>query len=294
MKIVVTGTEVTLDTCTLAFQNNNLVDTVSIIVDTDETWQYKLDVKFPTTDGKSDNLYNIIDLPREGNTCTVTLQAPMLPFRGRYIMQLRGISGDRVYHTNTFAVWVEYSIDPSNAYDPIPSEFYQIEQAVTKQAAEAKQSAAQSVEASMQSAEHATAAKRSEDNAKLYETGAKSAQVDADAANEAAQSSKERAEMAAQESEKSAVKSEKASEHSPKIGGNGNWFLWNSTVDSFVDTGISATGPEGQQGPQGPTGSPGPKGDPGITTMTQAAYDAAVAAGTIDADTWYGVFPEEG
>lgn len=41
-------------------------------------------------------------------------------------------------------------------------------------------------------------------------------------------------------------------------------------------------------------GADGPKGDPGITTMTQAVYDAAVAAGTIDADTWYGVFPEEG
>lgn len=40
------------------------------------------------------------------------------------------------------------------------------------------------------------------------------------------------------------------------------------------------------------TGPAGPKGDPGITTMTQAAYDAAVAAGTIDADSWYGVFPE--
>ena len=41
-------------------------------------------------------------------------------------------------------------------------------------------------------------------------------------------------------------------------------------------------------------GADGPKGDPGITTMTQADYDAAVAAGTIDADTWYGVYPEEG
>lgn len=38
----------------------------------------------------------------------------------------------------------------------------------------------------------------------------------------------------------------------------------------------------------------GAQGDPGITTMTRAAYDAAVAAGTIDAATWYGVFPEEG
>ena len=37
----------------------------------------------------------------------------------------------------------------------------------------------------------------------------------------------------------------------------------------------------------------GPAGDPGITKMTQAAYDAAVAAGTIDADSWYGVYAEE-
>lgn len=36
----------------------------------------------------------------------------------------------------------------------------------------------------------------------------------------------------------------------------------------------------------------GAQGDPGITTMTQAAYDAAVVAGTIDADTWYGVYEE--
>lgn len=36
----------------------------------------------------------------------------------------------------------------------------------------------------------------------------------------------------------------------------------------------------------------GAQGDPGITTMTQAAYDAAEAAGTIDADTWYGVYEE--
>lgn len=39
-------------------------------------------------------------------------------------------------------------------------------------------------------------------------------------------------------------------------------------------------------------GADGSKGDPGITTMTRAAYDAAVAAGTIDADTWYGVYEE--
>lgn len=51
-------------------------------------------------------------------------------------------------------------------------------------------------------------------------------------------------------------------------------------------------GPEGPQGEQGIQGPQGEKGDPGITTMTQAAYDAAVVAGTIDADTWYGVYEE--
>lgn len=41
-------------------------------------------------------------------------------------------------------------------------------------------------------------------------------------------------------------------------------------------------------------GAAGPQGDPGIITMSQTSYDAAVAAGTIDATAWYGVFPEEG
>lgn len=34
------------------------------------------------------------------------------------------------------------------------------------------------------------------------------------------------------------------------------------------------------------------KGDPGITTMSQSEYDAALAAGTLDANTWYGVYPD--
>lgn len=146
----------------------------------------------------------------------------------------------------------------------------------------------------------------------------------------------------------------------PYIGSNKNWYVWNSTENKYVDTGVYAvgadglngrdgasivadglygfdvdadtgelrlfytgdtppsfslsadghliytldsgvsvvigkvTGPAGPKGDTGDTGSQGPQGDPGITTMTQAAYDAAVAAGTIAADAWYGVFPEEG
>lgn len=131
MNITLSGTKVSMDGHTLAFQKNNLVDSMVITVDTDETWQYKLDVKYPCKDSNGKELYNVIDLTRVGNTCTAILQASMLPFNGKYTMQLRGISDDKVYHTDTFDVWVKYSIDPSKVYDPVPSEFYQIEYNIT-------------------------------------------------------------------------------------------------------------------------------------------------------------------
>ena len=118
----------------------------------------------------------------------------MLPFNGKYTMQLRGISGDKVYHTDTFDVWVKYSIDPGKVYDPVPSEFYQIEQAVTEQAANAKQSATESAES---------------------------------ATNAAA----------------SATKAENAVVHSPIIGENGNWFIWDFEKSEYVDSGKSASTP---------------------------------------------------
>lgn len=131
MNITLAGTKVSMDGHTLAFQKNNLVDSMVITVDTDETWQYKLDVKYPCKDSNGKELYNVIDLTRVGNTCTAILQATMLPFNGKYAMQLRGISGNKVYHTDTFDVWVKYSIDPGKVYDPVPSEFYQIESNIT-------------------------------------------------------------------------------------------------------------------------------------------------------------------
>ena len=131
MNITLSGTKVSMDGHTLAFQKNNLVDSMVITVDTDETWQYKLDVKYPCKDSNGKELYNVIDLTRVGNTCTAILQASMLPFNGKYTMQLRGISSDKVYHTDTFDVWVKYSIDPGKVYDPVPSEFYQIESNIT-------------------------------------------------------------------------------------------------------------------------------------------------------------------
>lgn len=192
MNITLSGTKVSMDGHTLAFQKNNLVDSMVITVDTDETWQYKLDVKYLCKDSKGEELYNVIDLTRVGNTCTAILQATMLPFNGKYTMQLRGVSGDKVYHTDTFDVWVKYSIDPGKVYDPVPSEFYQIEQAVTEQAANAKQSATESAES---------------------------------ATNAAA----------------SATKAENAAVHSPIVGENGNWLIWDFEKSEYVDSGKPAS-----------------------------------------------------
>lgn len=132
MNITLTGTKITQDNKFLAFEKNNGVDVINITVDTDESWTYKLDVKYPEKCCSGEQLYNIINLIRIGNICTAVLTKDMLPFTGKYVMQLRGISGDKVYHSDTFDCWVKYSIEPASTYDPIPSEFYQIEQNITE------------------------------------------------------------------------------------------------------------------------------------------------------------------
>ncbi len=77
-------------------------------------------------------LYNIIDLTRNGNICTAILTSDMLPFSGKYAMQLRAINDDKVAHSDIFDCWVKYSIEPASTYNPVPSEFYQIEQNITE------------------------------------------------------------------------------------------------------------------------------------------------------------------
>ena len=139
MNITLSGTKITQDTRNLAFEKNNGVDEIVVTVDTDESWSYKLDVKYPDKyNTESNALYNIIDLDRNGNICSATLNSEMLPFNGKYTMQLRGISGDKVYHSDIFEAWVKYSIEPGSTYDPVPSEFYQIENKLDDKVNEAK------------------------------------------------------------------------------------------------------------------------------------------------------------
>lgn len=132
MDVTLIGTKVTQNINTFAFEKNNGVDVINVTVDTDASWSYKLDVQYTQKLCSGERLYNVIDLTRDGNVCSATLTAGMLPFSGKYILQLRGINADgRVYHSEQFNGWVKYSIDPGAAYDPVPSEFYQIEANIT-------------------------------------------------------------------------------------------------------------------------------------------------------------------
>ena len=128
------------DTKFLAFEKNNGVDVINITVDTDDSWSYKLDVRLPEKCCTGEELFNSIDLPMDASrTCTIDVTAAMIPFTGKYTMQLRGISGDKVYYSDIFEAWVKYSIEPGSTYDPVPSEFYQIEAKLDDKVNEAKQ-----------------------------------------------------------------------------------------------------------------------------------------------------------
>lgn len=133
MNITLTGKKISQDERILAFKKDNLTAQITFTVDTDDSWTYKLDVRLPVKCCTGEELFNIIDLPMDANrTCTIDVTAAMVPFTGKYTMQLRGISGEQVYHSDTFEIWVKYSIDPRAVYDPVPSEFYQIEDNITE------------------------------------------------------------------------------------------------------------------------------------------------------------------
>jgi hypothetical protein len=133
VNITLTGKKISLDERILAFKKDNLTAQMTFTVDTDDSWAYKLDVRLPVKCCTGEELFNIIDLPMDASrTCTIDVTAAMVPFTGKYTMQLRGISGEQVYHSDTFEIWVKYSIDPGAVYDPVPSEFYQIEDNITE------------------------------------------------------------------------------------------------------------------------------------------------------------------
>ena len=126
MEIVINGTEVNITgDRVIGFQLNNLVNRFQAITDLTSEWDYQLYVHMIVPD-----LYNIINLnwEEDSQVIYVDLTADMLPYSGRYEMQFVTTNGAMSGRTEIFEVWVQNSIDPSKVYDPVPSEFYQIEE----------------------------------------------------------------------------------------------------------------------------------------------------------------------
>lgn len=129
------GTKVTIVDKTLGYQGDNLVNTIQVTVDTDSTWNYKLDMY----KGKS-KCFDPVLMTREGNVCTVQLTNEILSYGGRYIFQLRGYTDTQTYHSDIFESWVNTSIEYQ--YDckqgdcecdcKLPTEFYQVENNITE------------------------------------------------------------------------------------------------------------------------------------------------------------------
>lgn len=129
-KVIITGDRI------IGFQLNNLVNRFEATTDKSEEWEYTLYVYMIKPEK-----YNVINLNRQDNLIYVDLTADMMPFDGRYEMQFIANKYDtgEVFRTEKFQVWVENSIDPSKGWNPIPSEFYQIEENIQKIYQETKQ-----------------------------------------------------------------------------------------------------------------------------------------------------------
>lgn len=59
----------------------------------------------------------------------------------------------------------------------------------------------------------------------------------------------------AQEAKTASERAQAATVHPPVIGGNGNWQIWDQGSGAYVDSGLRAAGPAGEQGPQGEAGN---------------------------------------
>ena len=130
MEIIINNTDVNITgDRVIGFQLNNLVNRFEATTDKSEEWDYTLYVYMIKPEK-----YNVINLNRQGNLIYVDLTADMMPFDGRYEMQFVANQYDtgEVFRTEKFQVWVENSIDPSPQWEPVPSEFYQIEDNIQK------------------------------------------------------------------------------------------------------------------------------------------------------------------
>ena len=165
--------------------------------------------------------------PAEGGL-SVTLTAEMLALGGYYAIQLRGIQGEQVRHTNVIQVYVGPSLSGDAQWPTIPTEFTQLEQRVQASAAEAQASAeaaaqsAQDAESAAQDAADQTAqqlqskfealAKEASDSAQSAEASAQSASAAAGSAAQSASAAWASANQAAASAQSAAAASSAAAQ----------------------------------------------------------------------------------
>lgn len=107
----------------IARQYDNLSRTLTVMGDLPAGWGWAMLVEC------QGNL-NIIPLsPVEGGV-GATLTDDMLALSGYYTMQLRGMQGDVVRHTNQIQVFIPDSLSGDAQWPEVPSEFTQVEQTI--------------------------------------------------------------------------------------------------------------------------------------------------------------------
>ena len=145
--------------------------------------------------------------------------------------------------------------------------------AVAQQAAVRAESYRDSAETAATRAE--SKANEAISNANTAKNYASSADVDAQYASFQAENAARKAADAEKAAQSAAASEAKAATSVGKvsyIGENGNWYKWDAEGGLFVDTGVPATGPQGETGPQGPIGPQGPAGA-GSGDMLANVYD---------------------
>lgn len=118
----------------LARQFDNLTRTLAVAGDIPAGWEWDVLVQV-------DGALDIIPLIATEGALSAVLTAQQLSIAGRYNMQLRGVQGELVKHTNTVNVHIPKSLSGDEQWPEIPSEFTQLEQRVKADADRAEEAA---------------------------------------------------------------------------------------------------------------------------------------------------------
>lgn len=111
---------ISLDREVIARQHDNLCRTILVTGDLPEGWDWYLLVSV-------NDKFDAIALSSVDGSVGVTMKAAQLAYSGQYAMQLRGVNGDIVRHTNVIQVYIPSSLSGTRNWPTIPSEFTQLE-----------------------------------------------------------------------------------------------------------------------------------------------------------------------